>query len=72
MRKIGLLCCWLLVICGVLTGCGPQYAGYIDFSKGAKVAAPVVTTLLYMLVFVVAQGLFLCKYMEDKDVTEDK
>ena len=25
-----------------------------------------------MLVFVVAQGLFLSKYMEDKDVTEDK
>lgn len=25
-----------------------------------------------MLVFVVAQGLFLSKYMDDKDVTEDK
>lgn len=25
-----------------------------------------------MLVFVVAQGLFLSKYMEDKDVTENK
>ncbi len=44
MRKIGLLWCWLLVICGVLTGCGPQYAGYIDFSKGARVAAPAVAT----------------------------